>query len=628
MSQHSQLAAGSGIVPADGQIGDFLGGPTRFLASRPPAQRVATVGVEPASFLRRAILWRAFGVANVAAMAPDSFPATPADADAVVVDHLAEPPPWDRLLEWAGHRTVVVDVQIASAMAAAAGHPLRIGMATGEAATTLEVMCHQENRTVYPEAPAVDIVAEPPVATGMTTGDRVHLYAPSPIDMGLRVILADAALDAFLTAYKATLWGRAAGHGGAALISFSTPAGGLVTIMDLHTVDRRPEPCGSETPGIHLLLSLLGRTAVTFGRFGVPHAHYCEFVETLEALVRRHPRHAAMERFGRSVEGRDMWLFKIARQPDLPVVLLSNVIHPYEWGPLYGVLRYLNYLLEQLESGGFEAEELLATHQVWWVPSACPDGFDNRQQQPTAINLNRNFPGGWEHAAPGEVNWGSFGSMHSIEEISPISLRGPGPASQPETQALMSLMHRDGPPIVTLADFHENVGTSNFLHQVEHADGSIPQPDYHAELIEGVCQAFSGRYYEQRNNAFYRVDHSAEFSPGRVCGWLGYAVDHGAKGCVVEASGGDCTHYRTVRRTEYGAQVVEQVLAAELGRLWRNPWGEDRSVTLTLPGRPEAVTCRLYAHDGRLLEETMETRPAAITRTVPAGGCLRLRYSS
>jgi len=626
MSQHSQLAAGSGIVPADGQVGNALSGPIVFgPSSRPQPRSVATIGVEPSSFLRRAILWRAFGVAEVKAIDPAGWLDSHIEAPAVILHHLADPPAWDRLLDWAGDRTVVVDVQIAATMAAAAGHDLRVETAAGSVEPALAVMCHAEDRAVYPLAPAVEICAAPPVSSGFTVGDRVHLYAPAAIDPAIRVLADNEGLTRFAEQYKASIWGRETQTHGVALLTCRTPAGGLVSIVDLHTVDRTPEPSGSETPAIQIFLSLLGRSPVSFGRFVVPYAHYSEFVDVLTDITRRHSRFAAMDRIGRSGEGHDICLLKIAREPGLPVVLLTSAIHPYEWGPIYGILRYLRFLLERLDAGGFEAEELLAHHQIWWVPSACPDGFENRQQQPTGINLNRNFAGAWDYAAPGQVHWGSFGRPHSIEEILPISLRGPAPGSQPESRALMSLFERDDGRIVTLADFHESTGTQNFLHQFEDENGVIADVEYHAELLEGIGQAFGDRFFEQRES-FQAVEHHPDFNPGRACSWLGYAVMHGAKGCVVESEAGDCTHYRTVHRTEYAAQVVEQVLAAELGRLFRNPWGEDREVTLTLPRRPEQVVCRLYDADGVEVEETVAERPEKVTRTVPRGGCLRLRY--
>ncbi len=51
------------------------------------------------------------------------------------------------------------------------------------------------------------------------------------------------------------------------------------------------------------------------------------------------------------------------------------------------------------------------------------------------------------------------------QKIVPISLRGPAPASQPEIRALMGLLERSDGKVVTLCDFHENVGVPHFLHQ-------------------------------------------------------------------------------------------------------------------------------------------------------------------
>jgi len=627
MSQHSQLAAGSGIVPADGQRGDALSGPVLFgPSSRPRPKHVATIGVEPASYLRRAILWRAFGVHAVKAIDPVGWLDHQPDAQAVILHHLADPPAWDQLLHWAGNRVVVVDVQIAATMAAAAGYDLRVKTAAGALEPALDVMCHAEDRKVYPLAPAVDICAEPPVSSGFTVGDRVHLYAPADIDPSVRVLVDSEALAGFAEKFNVSIWGRESRTRGAVLLTCPTPAGGSVSVMDLHTVDRTPEPSGSEVPAMQILLSLLNRSPVSFGRFVVPPTHYSEYIETLTELTRRHARFASMETIGRSVEGHDIFLLKIAREPGLPVVLLSNAVHPYEWGPIHGVLRYLRFLLERLAAGGFEGDELLGRHQIWWVPFVSPDGYANRQQPPTAINLNRNFPDAWKYAAPGQVNWGSFGAPHSVEEISPISLRGPAPGSQPESRAMMGLFDRDDGRIVSLADFHENTGSHNFLHQFEDENGVIADVEYLAELGEGIAQAFNDRFFEQRDQYFQHVAHATDFCPGRISSWMGYAVSHGAKSCVVEASGGDSTHYRTVRRTEYAAQVVEQVLAAELGRLYRNPWGEDREVTLHLHRRPEKIVCRIYDAEGQRVEETIEERVEKVTRTVPRGGCLRLRY--
>ena len=403
--------------------------------------------------------------------------------------------------------------------------------------------------------------------------------------------------------------------------------------MDLHTVERVPNADGSETLAIQILLSLLGRSPVTFGRFVVPPANYSELSAQLAALVQRHPRFASLETIGHSVEGKELLMVKIARRPGLPAVLLTNMMHPYEWAPTFGVLGYLRFLLDRLETGGFEADELLGQHQVWWVPCICPDGYANRCQQPSAINLIHNFPDGWSYAAAGHPRWGAYGQGNSLQTISPISWPGPAPASQPETRALMALLNRPDGTVTTVVDFHENVSQRNFLHQVETLNGELRHLDYHAELTEGIRQAFLGRFYEYRegtrtgDGSFDVVGHEETFAPGWESSWQIHAMARGAKAVLVEAAGGDCTHYRTIRRTEHAAQMVEQVLAAELGRLIRNPWGEDRSVTVNPRRGLTSVLCRIFDRDGKLVEESIEPCTGnPLSRVVPAGGCLRLRY--
>lgn len=637
MSQHTQLAAGSGIVPADGQIGDPFSGPACFApASGPRPRRVATVGVGPSSTLRRAILWRVFGPPDVQALAPDAWMDRSANAGAVILQNPAATPSWEGLLDWAGDRRIVVDVQAAAVMAAAAGFELSPELAAGETQPCLQVMCHQRNRSVFPDAPAIDIVADPPVSCGFAVGDRVHLFVPSEGMLGLRALRNDEALQRFAARFNATVWGRERRRGGVALLSCPTPGGGRVTVMDLQAVDRRPDEAGSETPAIQILLSLLGQSPVTFGRFVVPPAHYGEWLEALDGLAGRHPRFAALETIGRSVEGHDLRMLKIARRPGLPVVLFTNMMHPYEWAPMYGVLRYMRYLLECLETGAFEADELLDHHQVWWVPAICPDGFANRCQQPSAINLIHNFPDGWAQAAPGHPRWGAYGAPNTLQTASPISWPGPAPGSQPETRALMGLLDRADGRVATVADFHENVGHLNFLHQAENLEGHIADVDYHADLTDGIRRVFRGRFHEhreatERTNAFFHaVSHERTFAPGWESSWQLHAVARGAKAILVEAAGGDCTHYRTVRRTEHAAQTAEQILAAELGGLVRNPWGEDREVVWTSRRHPDnPVTVRLYDRAGNRIETQTETPvDGVVRRTIPAGGCLRFRIDN
>lgn len=607
------------FVPADGQYADPLGGPAYFEpVHRRRPRAIDTFGVEPRSYLRRQLLWVPFGLPNVRAVGWDGL--GEGEADALVIDAVDQPPTWAQLLEAVGERSAVVDVAAAAAMGQAGGDELSLTRVAGSREGAITVFGQKRENEVYPDAPAVDVVADPPMASGFAAGDRFHLYGPIEEDgraigesegLVLRALANDAALGRFAERFGATVWGRAGEAEAAALMTCPTPGGGQVTVMDLRAVDRPGEPSNAEALGVQLLLSLIGCSQVTFGRFLTAYPTYEQYVQVVSDLAQRYSRFASLEHIGHSTHGRDMWMLKIAPDPTRPVVLNTVSIHPYEWAANYGLLRYVRYLLEGLEGGGFVAKELLDGYQFWWVLSACPDGFEVRGQHKNLINLNRNFPGVWERAPEHHPVTGG---------------RGPAPASQPETRTLMALLERTDGRIAALADFHEAVSFNSFLHQFELDDGTIPDLRYHVELLEGCDRSFNDRFWIERDGRFLAVPELADFHPGQQTAWMGYCIERGVRGSVIEASGGDCTHYQTPRRIEYDVQVADQILAGQNGRLYRNRWGDDQAVTLNLARRPGRVECRLYDREGRCVGSSEERKVTQLTRDVPGGGCMRLRY--
>ncbi len=372
---------------------------------------------------------------------------------------------------------------------------------------------------------------------------------------------------------------------------------------------------------------MLGVSEVAFGRFVTAYDTYEQYVQIVRDLASRYSKFASIERIGQSTHGRDMWMLKIATDPTLPVALNTVSIHPFEWAANYGLLRYARYLLESLANDGFAAKELLEGCQFWWVLSLCPDGFEVRGQQKNGINLVRNFPGVWEQCAPDILIPGLRGGIpKTAHGDTTLIARGPAPGSQPESQAFMQLLDRREVRFAALSDFHEAVTATSFLHQAERADGSIPHIPYHQELLEGVNASFNDRFRVQRNESFITLENLNHFVPNRVSGTMEYAARKGIPACVIEANGGDCTHYQTIRRIEYDAQIADQTLALQNGRLHRNRWATDQTVTLHLNRQPQTVECRLYDHTGQRVETTEEHHVTQIRREVPAGGCMRLRY--
>jgi hypothetical protein len=130
-----------------------------------------------------------------------------------------------------------------------------------------------------------------------------------------------------------------------------------------------------------------------------------------------------------------------------PAVLYSSLQHAREWISGEVTLRLLDHYLDNYGSNA-EITNLVNTRELWFVIVANPDGYqftfdherlwrknlrdnngDNQITNGDGVDPNRNWP---EH-----FNWDEEGSS-SITASD--TYRGPGPTSEPETQALKGLI--------------------------------------------------------------------------------------------------------------------------------------------------------------------------------------------
>jgi len=185
-----------------------------------------------------------------------------------------------------------------------------------------------------------------------------------------------------------------------------------------------------------------------------------------------------MDTLGLSLEGRPIQVLKIG-PPDedalRPNVVFAATMHAREWISLMMALGLIDYLVDTLAStpGG---QSVINQRDIWIIPMVNPDGYQythdlerlwrkNRRENPGAtfgVDLNRNFPGLW-----GYNNNGSSGDWAS--EI----YRGAGPASEPETEALVAF-HRRYPSVVVVS--YHSFG-NHVLFPYSHEWG-ILAPDY------------------------------------------------------------------------------------------------------------------------------------------------------
>jgi hypothetical protein len=156
-----------------------------------------------------------------------------------------------------------------------------------------------------------------------------------------------------------------------------------------------------------------------------------------------------VDSIGATLEGRPILAVKLgaaADAPDRPNVLFMGTHHAREWVSTEVAMMLIRWLADS-------APALLATRDIWVIPVENPDGYQytfttdrfwRKNRRPNGdgtfgVDLNRNYPEFW-----GYDDAGSSGVTGT--EI----YRGPGPASEPETQAVVAF-HAAHPPVVSVS---------------------------------------------------------------------------------------------------------------------------------------------------------------------------------
>ena len=133
-----------------------------------------------------------------------------------------------------------------------------------------------------------------------------------------------------------------------------------------------------------------------------------------------------------------------------PAALYSSLQHAREWISVEVNRRLLEHLIKMYREGKPDIVNLLSTTEIWFVIVANPDGYqytfdhdrlwrknlrdnngDNMITAGDGVDPNRNYPEHWKFDEEGSA------SIPTDE-----TYRGPAPASEPETQAMIGLYDR------------------------------------------------------------------------------------------------------------------------------------------------------------------------------------------
>ena len=185
---------------------------------------------------------------------------------------------------------------------------------------------------------------------------------------------------------------------------------------------------------------------------------------------------------GQSLEGRDIWAFKISDNPnedeEEPELLLTALIHAREPLSMMNLFYFVQLLGEQYESDP-ELNFLVNNREVWFIPVINPDGYvynefiepngggmhrKNRKDTGCGngtgrgIDLNRNYGYGW----------GSDDIGSSPDPCSAV-YRGESAFSELETQVVRDFILSHNFKIVLHYHSYSNI----YIHP--YGDGSLPE---------------------------------------------------------------------------------------------------------------------------------------------------------
>ena len=178
--------------------------------------------------------------------------------------------------------------------------------------------------------------------------------------------------------------------------------------------------------------------------------------DELYAVAATNPDIVKLEVLGRTYQGREIVALKLTagarglRDGTRPAVLYNATQHAREWIGTEVDRRLLHYYVDGWRSHDATVMQLLQTREFWFVPVSNPDGYqytfdherlwrknlrdnDGDGQITTAdgVDPNRNYPEHWRYDDEG-----------SSSLFSSQTYRGPAPASEPETTAMIGLYAR------------------------------------------------------------------------------------------------------------------------------------------------------------------------------------------
>jgi hypothetical protein len=270
--------------------------------------------------------------------------------------------------------------------------------------------------------------------------------------------------------------------------------------------------------------------------------------DQMHALASKYPGVTKLVRIGTTLQGREILALKVTqgargqRDGRRPAVLFSATQHAREWIATEIDRRLMYHYIEGWANDDPQIVKLLQSTELWFVPVMNPDGYqytfdverlwrknlrDNDGDGQTTINdgvdPNRNYPEHFKYDEEG-----------SSKIFSSQTYRGPGPASERETQAIMGLSERVG--FEFNVNYHSNgqwllypegwqVGSPTADDPIYFAlSGNLDRPaieGFHPGLSSDVLYVTNGEANDFMHKRGGALAWTPELSPGcPTCGFV------------------------------------------------------------------------------------------------------------
>ena len=261
----------------------------------------------------------------------------------------------------------------------------------------------------------------------------------------------------------------------------------------------RKAPTQSDMLESYRILSENNISGFSYGSMGGYYT-YNETVQKLDSMRLQFPNLiTAKQSIGTSVESRIIYTVKISDNPDVnesatePVIYFDALHHAREPQSMAGTIYFMYWLLENYGINP-EATYLINNREIYFVPVVNVDGYvynqttnpngggswrKNRRNNGTCygVDLNRNYNYGWG------VSSGSSNDPCSE------TYRGLSAASEPETQAVKSLVQSILPKI----GFSNHSVAGRYLNPYGYTDTSIAY-DIYSEFSSDFASANNYTY--------------------------------------------------------------------------------------------------------------------------------------